>query len=274
MLAFRSPVDIVVHAAALKHVPALEYNPFEAVKTNIIGAQNVIESALESGVRKVIALSTDKAAAPINLYGATKLASDKLFVSANHYGGHTCRFSIVRYGNVMGSRGSVVPFFLAERNKGILPITDEEMTRFNITLARGVEFVIECLEQMLGGEIFVPRAPSYRLVDLANAIAPNAKKRQIGLRPGEKRHEELITESDATNTVEFTNSFVIMPNTAYPWFSIQELLLQNPDKLSGKMCADGFRYRSDLNPHFLTIDELRELIIHNVHGGKCLLDIN
>ena len=274
LLALRSGVDIVIHAAALKHVPALEYNPFEAVKTNIIGAQNVIEAALESGVRKVITLSTDKAAAPINLYGATKLASDKLFVSANHYSGpgdHNCRFSVVRYGNVMGSRGSVIPFFLAERNKGVLLLTDKKMTRFSITLTEGVKFVIERLETMLGGEIFVPRIPSYRLIDLANAIAPDAEKRLVGLRPGEKLHEEMITKSDAVNSAEFSDSFVIMPNSEFPWYGSRERYLNRANELPGTMCPENFKYSSDLNSHFLSIEELRTLIAHNVPGGEYLI---
>ena len=185
-------VDIVIHAAALKQVPTAEYNPFEAVKTNIIGGQNVIDVAMQSGVNKVIALSTDKAAAPINLYGATKLTSDKLFIAANNYKGlHDIKFSVVRYGNVMGSRGSVIPFFLERRETGILPITDKRMTRFNITLQEGVNFVLNCLDKMWGGELFVPKIPSYRVTDVAKAIAPDAKQEIVGIRPGEKLHEEM-----------------------------------------------------------------------------------
>ena len=205
-------VDIVIHAAALKHVPATEYNPFEAVKTNILGAQNVIEACFENSVKKVIALSTDKAAAPINLYGATKLTSDKLFTTANNYrGNQDIKFSVVRYGNVMGSRGSVIPFS-KNKEKGILPITDERMTRFSITLSEGVDFVISCLDVMWGGEIFVPKIPSYRITDVANAIIPDAKLEIIGIRPGEKIHEEMITASDSINTIEYDNYFVIVPS--------------------------------------------------------------
>ena len=207
-------VDIVVHAAALKQVPAAEYNPFEAVKTNIIGGQNVIDAAISQGVKKVIALSTDKAAAPINLYGATKLTSDKLFVAANNYkGDNEIKFSVVRYGNVMGSRGSVIPFFLSQKNKGSLPVTDERMTRFNITLQEGVDFVIDCLAKMWGGELFVPKIPSYRILDVAKAISSNAEIKIVGIRPGEKLHEEMITQTDALNTLEFEKYFVILPST-------------------------------------------------------------
>ena len=199
-------VDIVIHAAALKQVPAAEYNPFEAVKTNVIGAQNIIDASMSQGVEKVIALSTDKAAAPINLYGATKLTSDKLFVAANNFKGkRDIKFSVVRYGNVMGSRGSVIPFFMKEKKEGFLPITDERMTRFNITLQEGVDFVLFCLKQMWGGELFVPKIPSYRILDIAKAIAPNCDHKIVGIRPGEKLHEEMITTTDSLNTIEFKN---------------------------------------------------------------------
>ncbi|SVC59492.1 uncharacterized protein METZ01_LOCUS312346, partial [marine metagenome] len=194
-------VNIVVHAAALKQVPATEYNPFEAVKTNVIGAQNVIDAAFETNVQKVVALSSDKASAPINLYGATKLTSDKLFISANNYkGNHDIKFSVVRYGNVMGSRGSVIPFFLKQKENGVLHITDNRMTRFNITLQQGVDFVLQCLERMWGGELFVPKIPSYRILDVAEAVDPECKQNIVGIRPGEKMHEEMITQSDALNT--------------------------------------------------------------------------
>jgi len=207
-------VDIVVHAAALKQVPATEYNPFEAVKTNVLGAQNVIDAAFEAGVQKVIALSTDKAAAPINLYGATKLTSDKLFITANNYRGkHDIMFSVVRYGNVMGSRGSVIPFFQEKKSSGILPITDSRMTRFNITLKEGVQFVLDGLKRMHGGELFVPKIPSYRITDIATAIAPDAKHEIVGIRSGEKLHEEMITTSDSLNTIEFNDYYVIVPST-------------------------------------------------------------
>jgi UDP-N-acetylglucosamine 4,6-dehydratase/5-epimerase len=246
-------VDYVVHAAAMKQVPACEYNPFEAVKTNIYGAQNVIEAAIDRGVKRVIALSTDKAAAPINLYGATKLASDKLFVAANSYvGGKETRFAVVRYGNVVGSRGSVVPFFkkmAAEGKK--LPITDERMTRFWITLEQGVQFVINSLERMKGGEIFVPKIPSMKVVDLAKAIAPDAEIEIIGIRPGEKLHETMITEDDARHTVEFDSYYVITPE--FPWCP-QEYVKH------GKSLPEGFKYTSDTNTEWLTVEQLRALV--------------
>ncbi|MBH11232.1 MAG: UDP-N-acetylglucosamine 4,6-dehydratase (inverting) [Candidatus Marinimicrobia bacterium] len=253
-------VDIVVHAAALKQVPAAEYNPFEAVKTNIIGAQNVINAALEQNVKKVIALSTDKAAAPINLYGATKLTSDKLFIAANNYRGKKdIKFSVVRYGNVLGSRGSVVPFFQEKKKKGVLPITDERMTRFSITLDQGVEFVIRSLEIMWGGELFVPKIPSYKLIDVAKAIAPNAKYEIIGIRPGEKLHEEMITITDSMNTVEFDNYYVIAPNSEFITWDRKKFLNES-SSTKGKYCPDGFQYSSGTNEDFLTVNELRELI--------------
>ena len=209
-------VDFVVHSAALKHVPTIEYNPFEAVKTNIMGAQNVIDAAISAKVKKVIALSTDKAAAPINLYGATKLASDKLFISANNLvGKKDIKFSVVRYGNVMGSRGSVIPYFLECRKTGSIPITDKKMTRFNITLDEGVHFVINCFSMMLGGELFVPKIPSFRIMDLAKAVAPGIKTKVVGIRPGEKIHEEMITNSDSLHTLEFKKHFTIVPNTKF-----------------------------------------------------------
>lgn len=251
-------VDIVIHAAALKQVPAIEYNPFEAVKTNVIGGQNVIDACLEKGVHKVIALSTDKAAGPINLYGATKLTSDKLFISANNYkGSRDIRFSVVRYGNVMGSRGSVIPFFLKKAKEGILPITDERMTRFNITLQQGVDFVLLCLERMWGGELFVPKIPSYRILDLAKAIDSNCKIEVAGIRPGEKIHEEMITETDAINTIEFEGYFVILPSTKL--WDVEKFRLESNSK-PGKYCQFGFKYNSGTNPNFLSVDELRELI--------------
>ncbi|AKS39499.1 flagellin modification protein FlmA [Anoxybacillus gonensis] len=245
-------VDIVVHAAALKHVGACEYNPFEAIKTNIYGAQNVIEAAIDRGVKKVIALSTDKAAAPINLYGATKLASDKLFVAANSYVGFKdTKFSVVRYGNVVGSRGSVVPFFKKMRHTGKLPITDERMTRFWITLDQGVQFVLDNLQRMRGGEIFVPKIPSMRVVDLAKAIAPECEIEIVGIRPGEKLHEAMITEDDARRTLEFDTYYVIQPE--FPWWS--EAYVEG-----GKTLPDGFKYTSDTNTQWLTVEELRELV--------------
>lgn len=245
-------VDIVIHAAAMKHVDACEYNPFEAVKTNINGAQNIIEAAIDRGVEKVIALSTDKACSPVNLYGATKLASDKLFVAANAYVGEKkTRFSVVRYGNVVGSRGSVVPFFKKVKETGILPITDERMTRFWITLEHGVQFVIENLERMQGGEIFVPKIPSMKVIDLAKAIAPECKIEVIGIRPGEKLHEAMITEDDARHTLEYDSFYTILPELS--WWSTKEF--------AGKKLAEDFSYISNTNTQWLTVDELRELVI-------------
>ncbi|MBU1858272.1 MAG: UDP-N-acetylglucosamine 4,6-dehydratase (inverting) [Verrucomicrobia bacterium] len=247
-------VDIVVHAAALKQVPAAEYNPGEAVKTNVLGAMNVIDAAIDCNIKKVIALSTDKAANPINLYGATKLCSDKLFIAGNNYSGpHGTRFSIVRYGNVMGSRGSVIPFFLKTRETGVLPITDPRMTRFWITLEQGVDFVLASLERMHGGEIFVPKIPSMRITDLARAIAPDCKTKIVGIRPGEKLHEIMVPEDDANHTVEYDKYFAILP-TFHDW-STGEYLSKN----GGKMCPDGFSYSSDTNTHWLTMDELRAM---------------
>jgi UDP-N-acetylglucosamine 4,6-dehydratase len=252
-------IDIVIHAAALKQVPACEYNPFEAIKTNIHGAQNVVEAAIERGVKQVVALSTDKAAAPINLYGATKLCSDKLFVAANNFKGkHDIKFSVVRYGNVMGSRGSVIPFFMDKRKGGVLPITDERMTRFNITLEEGVNMVLYALETMWGGEIFIPKIPSYRITDIADAIAPTCKKEVVGIRPGEKLHEEMITMTDALCTVEFDKYFVILP-------SIQLWDVDNfAAAFNGKLCEDGFCYNSGTNSEWLAVEQLRELILEHV----------
>jgi UDP-N-acetylglucosamine 4,6-dehydratase len=248
-------VDIVVHAAALKQVPAAEYNPIEAVKTNVIGAANVIDAAIDRGVSKVIALSTDKAASPINLYGATKLCSDKLFVAANSYSGkHETRFSVVRYGNVVGSRGSVIPFFLKRRRTGKLPITDPRMTRFWITLDQGVEFVLRCLDLMHGGEIFVPKIPSMKLTDLANVIGPDCELEVIGKRPGEKTHELMVGEDDAQNTVEYDDYYAILP-AVRSWDKGAFL-----EKNGGRPCPDGFRYSSETNSRWLTVAELRDMI--------------
>ena len=248
-------IEVVVHAAALKQVPAAEYNPFEFVKTNIIGAQNLVDACLDSDVRRVVALSTDKAAAPINLYGATKLASDKLIAAANNIvGKRDLRFGIVRYGNVMGSRGSVIPFFLKQKETGILPITDPEMTRFNITLQDGVDLVINAFKDTLGGEIFVPKIPSYRITDVAEAIAPECKQEIIGIRPGEKLHEEMITESDSPNTVDFGDYFAIL--SASGTVDIQEYCTRT----GAKPVAPGMRYSSGTNDTFLTVDEIRTLI--------------
>jgi len=245
-------VDIVIHAAAMKHVDACEYNPFEAIKTNIHGAQNIIEAAIDCGVEKVVALSTDKACSPVNLYGATKLASDKLFVAANSYAGDKpTSFSVVRYGNVVGSRGSVVPFFKNIRHTGVLPITDERMTRFWITLDQGVQFVLDSLGRMYGGEIFVPKIPSMKVIDLAKAIAPECKTEIIGIRPGEKLHEAMIMEDDARHTVEFDNYYVIQPE--FPWWS-------KKFAEGGKELPDGFSYTSDRNTEWLTVGELQKLV--------------
>ena len=251
-------IDVVIHAAALKQVPAAEYNPFEAIKTNIIGAQNVIETAIDNGVKKVVALSTDKAAAPINLYGATKLCSDKLFVSANNFRGrHDIKFSVVRYGNVIGSRGSVVPFFLKKRKDGIIPITDDRMTRFNITLSEGVELVLMALRQMWGGEIFVPKIPSYRIMDVAEAIAPDCERKIIGIRPGEKLHEEMITRTDAINTIECDKYFVILPSM--PLWDFEKFRAE----FDGCYCPDGFHYSSGKNKEWLTVEQIRQLIVEH-----------
>jgi len=251
-------VDVVIHAAALKQVPACEYNPFEAVKTNIIGGQNVIDAAISSGVKKVIALSTDKAAAPINLYGATKLASDKLFLAANNYAGnHDIKFSVVRYGNVLGSRGSVIPFFQKKAITGMLPITDKRMTRFNITLQNGVDFVMQCLDKMWGGELFVPKIPSYKIIDVAKAVAPDCKYEIVGIRPGEKLHEEMITETDALNSVEFEEYFVILPSTQL--WDIDKFRKESNSSV-GEMCEYGFSYNSGTNKNFLNVTDLQDLI--------------
>lgn len=252
-------IDYVVHAAALKHVPAAEYNPMECIKTNVHGAENVITAAIESGVGKVVALSTDKAASPINLYGATKLASDKLFVAANNIVGHRLtRFSVVRYGNVVGSRGSVVPFFrkLLAQGSDALPITDTRMTRFWITLPQGVDFVRNSFARMHGGEIFVPKIPSARITDLAEAIAPGLPHRVIGIRPGEKLHELMVAADDAHLTLEFDNHYVIKPTinfNSYVDFS-QSMLGE-----AGRPVGPGFEYGSGTNPHFLTVPELKAL---------------
>lgn len=263
-------IDMVVHAAALKHVPVCEYNPFEAIKTNVLGAQNVLDTSMDAGVQRVVALSTDKAAAPINLYGATKLCSDKLFTAANNYkGAREIRFSVVRYGNVLGSRGSVIPFFLQKRRDGALPITDERMTRFNITLDEGVQLVLMALERMWGGELFVPKIPSYRIVDVAEAIAPAARREICGMRPGEKLHEDLVTETDALNTVEFGDYYVILPSTRL--WDVDRFMTE----FDGRMCPPDFRYTSGTNTDWLSVDDLRRLIRDHVDptfepvGGPC-----
>ena len=246
-------VDVVIHAAALKQVPTAEYNPIEVIKTNVLGGANIIDAAIDRNVEKVIALSTDKAANPINLYGATKLCSDKLFVAANGYSGHHgTRFSVVRYGNVMGSRGSVIPFFQQMRATGVLPVTDPKMTRFWITLEQAVKFVLQCLERMSGGEIFVPKIPSMSIVDLARAIAPECRVDIVGIRPGEKLHETMVPEDDARNTIEYEDCFIIRAQTG------SENGHSNGN--GGKRCPQGFRYSSDNNSRWLTVRELQALV--------------
>ena len=248
-------VDVVVHAAALKQVPAAEYNPFECIKTNVLGAQNLIEAVLDSDVRTVIALSTDKAAAPINLYGASKLCSDKLITAANNVRGHRdLKFAVVRYGNVMASRGSVIPFFLEAASSGVLPITHPEMTRFNITLQEGVDMVLWSIDAALGGEIFVPKIPSYRILDLAEAIAPECERRIVGIRPGEKVHEEMITASDSYMTADLGEYYAILPSAGE--HSIASYLGER----GGTPVEPGFAYNSGTNSEFLSVEQLRELI--------------
>lgn len=254
-------IDTVVHAAALKQVPAAEYNPFEFIKTNIMGAQNLIEACMDMGVKRVVALSTDKAAAPINLYGATKLCSDKLFVAANNFRGERdLRFSVVRYGNVMGSRGSVIPFFMEKAKTGILPITDPNMTRFNISLEDGVEMVFWALEKAMGGEIFVPKIPSYRITDVAEAIAPHCEKQVVGLRPGEKIHEEMITLSDSGNTVDLGQYYAILQ--AYPAGLKRYLQLSKAQPVD-----PDFSYNSGCNPDFLSVEQIRSLIRTHINNA-------
>ncbi len=253
-------IDIIVHAAALKQVPAAEYNPDECIKTNIGGAENIIDAALHNNVKVVVALSTDKAAAPINLYGATKLVSDKLFIAANNIKGkRDLRFSVVRYGNVMGSRGSVIPFFMNKAREGELPITHREMTRFNISLQEGVEMVLWAIQHGLGREIFVPKIPSYRILDVAEAIAPGARLVDIGIRPGEKLHEEMITESDSYNTIEFDRYYAILPSDAQ-----KEVYLQHYD---ARPVSPGFKYNSGTNSEWLDAQALRTLIREHLDPG-------
>ncbi|MBN1548062.1 MAG: UDP-N-acetylglucosamine 4,6-dehydratase (inverting) [Syntrophaceae bacterium] len=245
--------DYVIHAAALKQVPAAEYNPFEAVKTNIVGAQNVINVAIDLGIKKVIALSTDKAANPVNLYGATKLCSDKLFIAGNSYvGSHGSAFSVVRYGNVAGSRGSVIPYFLKCRKNGVLPVTDPRMTRFWITLDQGVQFVLNCLDRMVGGELFVPKLPSMNMMDLAKAIAPECRTEIIGIRPGEKLHEVMITRDDARNTLEFEDYYLLQPE-----FRFFERRFKNN---GGRRVAEDFEYNSGTNPWRLSVPEMEAIV--------------
>ena len=255
-------IDIVIHAAALKQVPAAEYNPMECIKTNIFGAENVINAALDCGVKDVVALSTDKAAAPINLYGATKLCSDKLFVAANNMkGSRDLRFSVVRYGNVIGSRGSVVPFFLKERRTGVLPITHPDMTRFNISLEEGVDLVLYALEHAWGGEIFVPKIPSYKITEVARAIGPDCEQRIVGIRPGEKLHEEMITETDALSTVELDRYYVILPNT--PNWDVDKFVAH----FHGQRVPLGFHYDSANNNEWLDAAQIQEEIRRHVDAS-------
>jgi len=245
-------VHVVVHAAALKQVPACEYNPNEAILTNIIGGRNVIEAALDNGVERVMALSTDKAVNPVNLYGATKLAAEKLFVQSNAYaGGKGTRFACVRYGNVVGSRGSVVPVFLQQRGRGTVTITDERMTRFWLTLEQGVRFVIHCIEKMCGGEVFVPKIPSMKIIDLARALAPEAGLDVVGIRPGEKLHEVLISEDESRSTVELEDMYIVQPNPD-AWFG-------QDWKDEGQLLPSGFRFGSDNNPNWLSVSQIREM---------------
>jgi UDP-N-acetylglucosamine 4,6-dehydratase (inverting) len=252
-------IDYVVHAAAMKHVPIAEYNPMECVKTNIIGAENIINGCLETGVQNVVALSTDKAAAPINLYGATKLASDKLFIAANNIRGwNPIKFSVVRYGNVMGSNGSVIPFFMNKRKEGVLPITDTEMTRFNITLTEGVEMVLHALETAWGGELFVPKIPSYKILDVAEAIGPDCEKPVVGIRPGEKIHEEMITSSDSFYTYDLGKYYAIIPSV--PRWKVDDFV----SYFNATKVPQGFRYNSGENTEWVSVEEIRELIEEHV----------
>jgi UDP-N-acetylglucosamine 4,6-dehydratase/5-epimerase len=252
-------IDFVIHAAAMKHVPIAEYNPMECVKTNVLGAENVINAALETEVKNVVALSTDKAAAPINLYGATKLCSDKLFVAANNIRGRVdIKFSVVRYGNVMGSNGSVIPFFLKKKKEGVLPITDPNMTRFNISLQSGVEMVLHALETAWGGEIFVPKIPSYKLVDVATAIGPDCRQEIVGIRPGEKVHEEMITSSDSFTTYDLGKYYAILPQTTN--FNLPDYIKH----FNANLVTQGFQYNSGENKEWINVAELRKLIIEHV----------
>jgi UDP-N-acetylglucosamine 4,6-dehydratase (inverting) len=253
-------IDYVIHAAAMKHVPIAEYNPDECVKTNIHGAQNVIDACLAMGVTNVVALSTDKACAPINLYGATKLASDKLFVAANNIKGkRQIKFSVVRYGNVMGSNGSVIPFFMKKRNEGVLPITDPNMTRFNISLQGGVDMVLHAMETAWGGEIFVPKIPSYKITDVATAVGPNCKQEIVGIRPGEKVHEEMITSSDSFTTYDLGKYYAILPQA--PNFNLDDYIKH----FNAKLVKQGFQYNSGENTEWVSAEEIRALIKEHLY---------
>lgn len=254
-------VDIVIHSAALKQVPAAEYNPMECIKTNIIGAENIINSSLKNNVKKVLALSTDKAANPVNLYGATKLCSDKLFINAHHYRGQLeTSFAVVRYGNVIGSRGSVLPYFkkLIKNNEKSLPITHEQMTRFWISLDEGVNFVLQSIERMFGGELFIPKMPSIKILDLAESLKKNFKYHLIGIRPGEKIHETLCPQDSARDTIEFKKYFIIRPNFDFSQGKSKNYLLSKSKEI-GKKVSDNFIYSSDQNTHFLSVNEIKKL---------------
>ena len=252
-------IDLVIHTAAMKHVHIAEYNPMECIKTNVLGAENLINACLDTEVKKVVALSTDKAAAPINLYGATKLTSDKLFIAANNIRGRNdIDFSVVRYGNVMGSNGSVIPFFMKKKAEGVLPITDPRMTRFNISLSEGVDMVLHALEHAWGGEIFVPKLPSYKITDVAESIGPECKQKIIGIRPGEKIHEEMITSSDSFTTYDLGKYYVILPQTTF--WNLSEFI----KKYNAKKVEEGFNYNSGENEDFLSVSDLKELINKNI----------
>jgi len=261
-------IDVIIHTAAIKQVDTAEYNPEECIKTNVNGAQNVIDAALECGVKNVVALSTDKACAPINLYGATKLVSDKLFTAANNIkGAKDIRFSAVRYGNVMGSRGSVIPFFMSKREENVLPITHSEMTRFNISLQDGVNMVMYAIENALGGEIFIPKIPSYKIMDVAEAIAPGVETKIVGIRPGEKLHEEMITDTDALNTIELDKYYAILPSISYTY--------TNDDYMKhhkAKLVPTGFTYNSGSNTEWETVESIREKIIDCVDPSFSILE--
>ncbi|MBL11048.1 MAG: UDP-N-acetylglucosamine 4,6-dehydratase (inverting) [Acidiferrobacteraceae bacterium] len=251
-------VDVVIHAAALKQVPAAEYNPVEFIRTNVMGAENVVEAAMDTGVETIVALSTDKAAAPVNLYGATKLCSDKLFVAARSYAGSALRCVVVRYGNVMGSRGSVVPFFLEKAKTGVLPITHPDMTRFNITLGEGVDLVLWAIENTQGGEIMVPKIPSYRVTDLAKAIDPGCRQEIVGVRPGEKIHEEMLTVTDGRSTIDLGKYFAVLPDAS------TDIIEHYKNRYGAKLARPGFSYNSRDNDLFLSVSQLRALIQKHV----------
>ncbi len=256
-------VDVIIHAAAIKQVDTAEYNPTECIRTNLYGAENVIQAALQCGVKDVVALSTDKACAPINLYGATKLVSDKLFTAANNIrGSKDIRFSVVRYGNVMGSRGSVIPFFLKKRSEGELPITHQEMTRFNISLEDGVNMVMYAIEHHLGGEIFIPKIPSYKILDVASAIAPECKLKIVGIRPGEKLHEEMITDTDSLNTIDMGKYYAILPSVSFTYSEDEYMAHHKATKV-----PFGFKYNSGTNTEWESVESLRKLIVEHVDSN-------